>query len=119
MEDQMKIEIRRYKDFENTITDTLNEFVVDPDLKQLKMINTGVTVDDDSMVSIVDPINNTTVASIRINPNYQIVSIHWNSQIFGKPNDPMTPYLPVLFWMKDKSLIQQYLNSFIGLTLEM
>ena len=112
MEDQMKIEIRRYKDFENTITDTLNEFVVDPDLKQLKMINTGVTVDDDSMVSIVDPINNTTVASIRINPNHQIVSIQ-------KPNDPMTPYLPVLFWMKDKSLIQQYLNSFIGLTLEM
>ena len=109
MEDKMAIKVRRYQDFENDILATLKEYSAD---KNLTLIRTGVTIDDDEMFGIVS--KSDTIASFRVNKDGTIVSCSVNSRAFSQPHYGVIS----LFNAKDKQVITDYINSFEGMKLE-
>lgn len=112
MEDRMEIKIRRYIDFRNDITKTLksfmNEYNCDP-----VMVRTGVTIDDDEMISVAA--QSTTIVTFRVNKDFIVNKVSINPLSFSQPFYNVSSF----FKAKDKELITNYLNSFIGIKLEM
>ena len=118
MEDKMKIQERRYKDFCNEITRTLEWYSTSGD--QVTIINTGVTVSNDAdnpnavydnMYSINCAGN--TVAHFRVDKNNTIKSVTINPLVFSQPFYGITS----IYRAKDKKIIVSYLESFVGTTL--
>ena len=118
MEDKMEIKERRYKDFCNEITRTLEWYSTSGD--KVSIINTGVTVSNDNdnpnavydnMYGIVCAGN--TIAHLRVDKNNTIKGVTVNPLVFSQPFYGVTS----IYRAKDKKLITDYLNSFVGTTL--
>ena len=109
MEDRMEIKVRFYKEFFNDVTKTLQMFLKEPNT--VSMINTGVTVDEDTMYSIVCAPY--TVGTFRVNKDGIVVTSTINPLCFDQPFYNMTS----IFYAKDKKIISDYIRSFTGMKL--
>ena len=110
MEDRIEIKQRKYTNFYNEITDTLKAYIKEP--ADISMINTGVTIDDYTLYSIV--CIGYTIATFKIDKTNKIIGVTVNPIIFDQPYYNITS----LFKASDRSIITSFLNSFVGLNIE-
>ena len=118
MEDKMKIQERRYKDFCNEITRTLEWYSTSGD--RVTIINTGVSVsnDADNPDAVYDTMYSIncagkSVAHFRVDKNNKIKSVAINHLAFSLPFYGVTS----IYRARDKETITKYLESFVGTTL--
>ena len=109
MDDAMEIKQRHYDIIENHITEALIPYLTDKSIK-LSMVRSGVTIND--TIEIITLVTNTgmTCATFMVKRDDNVVtkvSIH--SRIFDK--------ILGIFELKDKAVISEYLNSFVGIDL--
>lgn len=110
MDESIVIKQRRYKNIFNHITDTLTPYLKDPSWK-LMMVRSGVTIDDtDEIISVVAA--GVSYISFRVTIDSFIVkSVRIDNNAFDN--------VLGIFNLKDKRSITDYLNSFIGLDLNL
>ena len=106
MDDQLIINQRRYKEFHSSVIDDLTPYLrPDRDNPQpLGMTRTGVTVDDDEMITITT--GGRTIISFRVDQNIRV------RKTFIFPLAFMGPFS--VFYQRDRKLITEYIESFIG-----
>ena len=111
MDESMEIKNRRYQDIVNHITNSLQPYVVNQEMK-LKMVRTGVTIDDQyEMITLV--CNNRTYVSFVVDKSDDMVvnKVSIDRMTFQPPFN--------IFHLKDKKAITDYLNSFTNLSLDL
>ena len=112
MEDNHTIKIRKYIDFRNDVTDTLKSYMEGFNSDPV-MVRTGVTIDDDEMISVA--MQSTTIATFRVNKDFIVNKVTVNPLSFSQPYFNISSF----FKAKDKDIITAYLNSFVGIKLEL
>lgn len=110
MDESIIIKQRRYTDIFNYITDALTPYLVDPSYR-LVMVRSGVTINDtDEIISIVACGRNYINFRVSID-TFVVKSVTIDNNAFNG--------MLGIFWLTDKKSITDYLNSFVGMNLDL